>query len=640
MLSINNITYRIGGRILFDKASAAIPDGHRVGLVGRNGAGKSTLLKLIEGALDLDGGSVAIGRRVRVGSVAQEMPDGAMTPLNFVLAADLERAELLAEADNATDPSRIAEVHTRLADIGADAAPSRAASILAGLGFDEAMQGRTLGEFSGGWRMRVALAATLFAAPDLLLLDEPSNHLDMETRLWLETYLTNYQGTVLLVSHDRNLLNAVAESILHLKDATLTLYRGDYDRFERTYRERQVHQAAAYVKQTEQRKKMQEFVDRFRYQASKARQAQSRLKAMERLGELAPMRPDQEVAFDFPDPKPLPPPLLTLDNADVGYEAGKPVLRGLGLSLEMEDRIALLGANGNGKTTLLRLLTGDLTPMSGQIRRSSKLKVGYFAQELAEAFDLDSTPLRMMTSLLPDAPEPVVRSHLGRFGFVQEHTKVRIGALSGGEKARLLFAGITRDAPHILLLDEPTNHLDIDARDALISAINAYQGAVVLVTHDPHLVELCADRLWVVRDGGCHRFEGDMNDYRDELIAQRRATRSRARAQRNGGANGDASQDPAAAKADRKASRRAGAAARKARTQSRKAASAASKALEALTAEKKTLVETLSDPVFYKEHADEFAALNKRHAEIDSAIAQAEERWLEAQAALEEEGAV
>ena len=633
MLSINNITYRIGGRVLFDGASAAIPDGHRVGLVGRNGAGKSTLLKLIEGSLDLDGGAVAMGRRVRVGSVAQEMPDGSRTPLDFVLAADLERADLLAEAESAMDPGRIADIHMRLVDIGAEAAPSRAASILAGLGFTEAMQAQKLGEFSGGWRMRVALAATLFAAPDLLLLDEPSNHLDMETRLWLETYLTNYQGTVVLVSHDRNLLNVVAESIVHLKEGALTLYRGNYDRFERTYRERRVHQAAAYVKQVEQRQKMQDFVDRFRYQASKARQAQSRVKAMERLGEIAPMRPDNEVAFDFPDPKLLPPPLLTLDKADVGYTAGKPVLRGLGLNLDMEDRIALLGANGNGKTTLLRLLTGDLAPMAGKVRRSSKLKVGYFAQELAEAFDLDATPLQMMTALLPDAPESVVRSHLGRFGFTQDHTKVRIGALSGGEKARLLFAGITRDAPHILLLDEPTNHLDIDARDALISAINAYKGAVVLVTHDPHLVELCADRLWVVRDGGCHRFDGDMDDYRDSLVTQRRETRSRARAEKG------ATPDQAVAKADRKASRRASAEARRARSQIRKAASVASKVLEALTVEKKTLVATLSDPVFYKEHADEYATLNKRHAEIDSAIALAEERWLDAQAALEEEGA-
>jgi ATP-binding cassette, subfamily F, member 3 len=633
MLTINNIIYRIGGRLLFENASAAIPDGHRVGLIGRNGAGKSTLLKLIEGALDLDGGSISVGRRTKVGSVAQEMPDSAMTPLDFVLSADVERAQLLAESETATDPVRIAEVHLRLADIGAETAPSRAASILAGLGFDEPMQGQKLGEFSGGWRMRVALAATLFAAPDLLLLDEPSNHLDMETRLWLETYLTNYQGTVLLVSHDRSLLNVVAESILHLKDGELTLYRGNYDRFERTFRERLVHQAAAYSKQVEQRAKMQAFVDRFRAQASKARQAQSRLKAMERLGELAPLRPDHEVAFDFPDPVTLPPPLLTLDKASVGYEADRPVLRNLDLSIDMEDRIALLGANGNGKTTFLRLLTGDLTPMDGQIRRSSKLRFGYFAQELAEAFDLDATPLTMMTALLPDASESVVRSHLGRYGFTQDHTKVRIGSLSGGEKARLLFASITRNAPHVLLLDEPTNHLDIDARDALISAINAYQGAVILVTHDPHLVELCADRLWVVRDGGCHRFDGDMDDYRKSLVDQRRQSRSTAR-QRNAEEG-----DSASVKSDRKASRRAGAEARRARSQLRKAATAATKILEKLTSEKKTLVASLSDPVFYKEHADEFTALNKRHAAIESEIEVAEAQWLEAQSALEEDNA-
>jgi ATP-binding cassette subfamily F protein 3 len=512
-----------------------------------------------------------------------------------------------------------------LADIGAEAAPARAAAILAGLGFDEDAQQAPLDSFSGGWRMRVALAATLFSAPDLLLLDEPSNHLDLETRLWLETHLSSYPGTILLVSHDHNLLNTVVDTIIHLDDTKLTVYRGNYDRFERTRRERQILRAAEFAKQLEQRRHIQSFIDRFKAKASKARQAQSRVKALERMEELKPVRPDREVAFDFPNPQPLPPPLVAMDGASVGYTPGKPVLRKLDLMLGPDDRIALLGENGNGKTTLLRLLMGELTPLSGTVRKSSKLRVGYFEQEQADAFDLERTPAQELVSRMPDATETKVRAHLGSFGLGQQKADVKIGSLSGGEKAKLLFACITRDAPHVLLLDEPTNHLDIDSREALTAAINAYEGAVILVTHDLHLVELCADRLWVARNGECRAYDGDIDDYRKDVLEARRADKRRERAEK--AANGDD-------RASRREARRAGASARAARASQRKAVQAAERRLESLGKEKALLEAKLADPALYRGPAVEIAMLNRQLAELQKKIEDAEAEWLEAEESL------
>ncbi len=626
MLRITDLTYRIAGRTLFDGAGAVIPDGHKVGLVGRNGTGKSTLLRLIAGTLTPDGGRIEVGSRTRIGAVAQEMPEGPGTPLDFVLAADAERAALLAEAETATDPARIAELHTRLADIGAASAEARAASILAGLGFDTAMQARPLDSFSGGWRMRVALAATLFAAPDLLLLDEPSNHLDLETRIWLESHLGSYRGTILLVSHDRNLLNAVADSILHLHDGKLTLYRGNYDRFERARAEKLALQQAVHEKQMAARARMQAFVDRFRYKASKARQAQSRLKALERMELVGAVREDGTIRFDFPSPEPLPSPLITLHKVAVGY-GGAPVLRGLNLSISADDRIALLGANGNGKTTFLKLIQGVLPPIGGELTKSPKLRVGYFEQEQADAFDLTRTAYQHMAAEMRGAPEAKVRAHLGRFGFPQERADVPIGALSGGEKARLLFATITREAPHILLLDEPTNHLDIDAREALIEALNGFEGAVLLVTHDPHLVELCAERLWLVADGACRPFDGDVEDYRRRMLEERRAERREARA-----VNG-------ADTVSRKDERRARAEMRASLADQRKAAREAERRLERLAAEKQAIEAKLADPAFYAGGGAEVATLQIRLAEIAADIEAAETAWLEAQEAIESAGA-
>ena len=624
MLHIDSLTYRIGGRVLFEDASVSVSSRHKVGLVGRNGAGKSTLLRLIMGELEADSGGIKIQRNTRVGTVAQQTPEGDQTPREFVLEADTERSALLTEAETAEDPTRIAEIHARLADIGSETAPARAAAILAGLGFDEEAQNWPLNRFSGGWRMRVALAATLFSKPDLLLLDEPSNHLDLETRLWLESHLVTYQGTIVLISHDRYLLNTIVDTIVHLDDLRLTVYRGDYDHFEKERRQRQELRAAEFSKQLEQRRHMQAFIDRFRYKASKARQAQSRIKALERMDELRPVRPDHEVAFDFPYPGPMAPPLIALDNASVGYSEGQPVLKRLGLTLDMDDRIALLGENGNGKTTLLRLLMGELKAMSGAVRHSSKMRVGYFAQEQADAFDPDRTAREELALRMPDVLETKLRSHLGRFGFTQDRANVKVGSLSGGEKAKLLFACITRHAPHVLLLDEPTNHLDIDSRQALVGAISAYEGAVILVTHDLHLVELCADRLWVARDGTCQPFEGDIADYRKVILEGRRAARRRVFDDRsdNGGRQG------------RRKTRRASASARSARASQRKVAAAAERELESLAQEKSVVEAKLADPALYKGPAVEIALLNKQLADLDRKIDAAEAAWLAAEEAI------
>jgi ATP-binding cassette subfamily F protein 3 len=632
MLTITDLTYRVAGRTLIEGASLTLPDGHHAGLVGRNGTGKSTLLKLIAGELHADAGSVTLPSRARIGMLAQEAPDGPESLVETVLAADRERSRLLAEAEHASDPHRIAEIHTRLADIGAHAAPARAAAILAGLGFDAAAQARPCREFSGGWRMRVALAAVLFAAPDLLLLDEPTNHLDLEATLWLESYLKSYPHTLLLVSHDRDLLNSAVDHIVHLEERRLTLYAGGYDRFERTRAERLENQAAMRAKQMAQRRHMQAFIDRFRYKASKARQAQSRLKALARMEPIAAVSEARTVAFEFPSPEPLAPPLITLDDVDVGYEPGRPVLRGLDLRLDMDDRIALLGANGNGKSTLVKLLAQRLAPMSGTLRRSSKLKVGYFAQHQADELDLDATPLLLMERMTPLSNEQKRRTHLARFGFGADQIGTRVGDLSGGEKARLLFALMSREAPHVLLLDEPTNHLDVDARQALVQAINGFTGAVVLISHDPHLIELTADRLWLVADGTCRQYDGDLGDYRRLLLEERRE-RAAERRQERQAATGAAPGGHTAA--ERKAQRRAAAEARAGSAELKRAAAAAEKRLEHLNQRRAALEARLADPAVYGGPTTELMQLQLRFGEIKKAIADAEERWLEAQAALE-----
>ena len=525
MLVVDGVSLRLGGHLILDHASASLPPRARVGLVGRNGAGKSTLLKLIAGMYETDEGRIEAPSGTRIGYLAQEAPGGEATPFETVLAAATERAELLAEAEHVDDAHRIAEIHERLNAIDAHGAPARASRILAGLGFTEEAQHRPLSSFSGGWRMRVALAALLFSEPDLLLLDEPSNHLDLEAALWLEAFLKSYRRSLIVVSHERDLLNNVVDYILHLERGRLTLYPGNYDAFARLRHERRAQAEATRAQQEARAKKLKAYVDRWRYKAHTARQAQSRLKALDRMQPIEAVVEDTSIAFDFPSPKELRPPLIVLEDASVGYVPGKPVLSRLNLRIDPDDRLALVGRNGNGKTTLARLLAGQLKPMTGTIAASGKLQVGYFAQHQIEELVPDETPFQHMERLLPGAKPGEVRAQLGRFGFSGDKANLAVRQLSGGERARLSLALITRDAPHILILDEPTNHLDVDARDALVEALTEFGGAVVVVSHDRHLLGLIADRLVLVDNGTAKEFDGSLDDYRDLVLGRRETHR-------------------------------------------------------------------------------------------------------------------
>ncbi len=616
MLTISSLTYRIAGRTLLENASAQVPDGHRVGLVGRNGAGKSTLLSLILGELQPDGGSLDTNRGAKIGIVAQEAPGGSDTPLEVVLAADTERAALLAEAETAEDPDRIGHIHERLLDIDAHAAPARAAQILDGLGFDEPMQNRPMSSFSGGWRMRVALAAVLFAEPDLLLLDEPTNHLDLEATLWLDNYLKTYPNTLLLVSHDRHILNSAVDHILHLDQLQLTYYAGGYDDFERLRAEKMAQSKAFAVKQEERRKHLQSFVDRFRYKASKARQAQSRLKMIERLAPAAVISDPAALAFDFPQPAELSPPLIAFDHVSVGYEPGKPVLKGIDLRIDPDDRIALLGANGNGKSTFAKLVAGRLSPMAGHQHRSNKLRSGFFAQHQIEDMEPDGTPFSHMAELMPGKRELEVRNRLGRFGFSGDKAFVKVKDLSGGERARLNFALITHDAPPMLIFDEPTNHLDIDSREALAEAINDFTGAVILISHDWHLLELTADRLWLVADGHVKPFDGDLEDYRRYMLGPKNGPRR--------APDSAPVKQPAPLK---QADRPRGGEGRRQSEQLRRQAREAEATLNRVGADKSKVELALLDPKLDKAQRIE---LMRRQADLAKALETAEAAWLAA----------
>ncbi|KZB65235.1 ABC-F family ATP-binding cassette domain-containing protein [Thalassospira sp. MCCC 1A02491] len=625
MLQITDLTYRIGGRVILDQVSLTIPDGHKVGLIGRNGAGKSTLLKLISGELATDGGDIRLSKRARMGVVSQEAPAGSRSLIETVLAADTERASLLEEAETTTDPHRIAEVHTRLADIDAHTAEARAASILSGLGFDADAQQRPCDDFSGGWRMRVALAATLFLRPDLLLLDEPTNHLDLEATIWLENYLINYPGTIILISHDRDLLNRAVKSIAHLHDGTVTLYGGNYDKFAKTRREQMELASKQYEKQIAQQKHLQSFIDRFRAKASKAKQAQSRVKMLEKMGPAIPVVEDRSITFDFPSPKELPPPLINIHNGEVGYEPGKPVLRNISLRIDMDDRIALLGANGNGKSTLAKLLSDRLELMAGEKTASSKLRIGYFAQHQTDELIGEQTPYQHMAALMPDAIESKVRAQLGRFAFEGDKGDTKVKDLSGGEKARLLFALMTLDAPHMLILDEPTNHLDIDSRDALNHALNAYEGAVIIISHDPYLIEACADRLVLVADGTVTAFDGDVSEYRQYLL-------DRARAERRANKAGEDDANGKDAKRDRKAERQQAAEKRKAAAPVKRAIEKLESQMEKLSARKAAIETEMADPKLYEAaNGQKLGDLQMELGKIESQLGDIEMQWMEKQ---------
>jgi len=615
LLVISALTLRIAGRTLLDGADLMLEPGRKVGLVGRNGAGKSTLIRAIAGEIAPDGGEIRLSARARLGRVAQEAPAGPASLIDTVLAADAERTRLLAEAETAA-PERLADIHDRLATIGADAAPARAATILSGLGFDAAAQARPVGSFSGGWRMRVALASALFTEPDLLLLDEPTNHLDLEATLWLEAWLRRFAGAALIVSHDRGLLDNAVDAIAHLDRGRIALTPGGFAEFVRIRTERAEQQAAAAQRIATQRAHLQSFVDRFRYKASKARQAQSKLKAIAKLPVIDAVIEDTPTRFSFPQPQQVAPPILALEEAVAGYD-GTPVLRGLDLRVDMDDRIALLGANGNGKSTLAKLIAGRMEPLAGEVRRGPKLRVGYFAQHQAEELVLNETPLDHIVRAAPRLPQVQHRAQIARFGLDADRAETKVANLSGGEKARLLLALATRDAPQLLILDEPTNHLDIDAREALVRALAEFEGAVLLITHDPHLVELVADRLWLVADGTVKPFDGDLDDYRALLTERARPPEKKAA--------------PA-----RREDRRERAEARAALAPLRRQAQAAEKTMAALAVERGRIEAKLADQDLYAGgRAEEIAALNSRLAAIAAETAAAEEAWLEAQTALE-----
>lgn len=521
MLHINDLTYRIEGRMLFDQATLFLPAKAKMGLVGRNGTGKSTLFRLIRGEAVAESGDVRVQKGVRVGSVAQEAPGGDETLMDVVLAADTERAALLAEAETATDPDRIAEIQTRLADIESHTAEARAGSILSGLGFTGEEQQRPCREFSGGWRMRVALAATLFARPDLLLLDEPTNYLDLEGVMWLQSYLKTFPGAALVISHDRDLLNGAMQKIAHLKQGKLSVYEGGYDDFEKALAEKQRLQMKLVEKQEAERRHLQSFVDRFKAKASKAKQAQSRVKRLEKMQVVATQVEDPVAPFDFPNPqRRMAPPIVRMLDVSVGYEPGKPVLRDISLNIDTEDRIGILGRNGAGKSTLAKLLNDRLDPLSGHLRKHKKLEIAFFAQHQIDDLSPDMSAYQHVIELMEDATEAQRRARLARFGLPGDRQETPAKNLSGGEKARLLFNLITFGGPHLLILDEPTNHLDMDSRAELINAINAYEGAVVLITHDRHIIESCVDRLWVVGDGTVTPYDDDIETYRQSLLGR------------------------------------------------------------------------------------------------------------------------
>jgi len=620
MLNLNGITVRLGGRTILDRAAAALPPRSRVGLIGRNGAGKSTLMKVMIGQIDPDEGSCDMPRDTRLGYIAQEAPAGTATPFETVLAADKERAALMAEAEHTEDPDRLGHIYERLNAIDAYTAPARAARILVGLGFDEEMQGRPLDSYSGGWKMRVALAALLFSEPELLLLDEPSNHLDLEATMWLESFLKNYRGTVVVISHERDLLNNVVDHILHLEGGKVTLYPGGYDAFERQRAERLAQQEAARSKQQAEREKLQDYIARNSARASTAKQAQSRAKALARMQPIAAAIEDPTLAFTFPSPPELRPPLITMDMAAVGY-GDTPILKRVNLRIDPDDRVALLGRNGNGKTTLARLMAAQLAPMEGAMNASAKMSVGYFTQYQVEELDVTGTPLEHMSRVMKGATPAAVRAQLGRFGFSGERATQKVGSMSGGEKARLALALITRDAPHLLILDEPTNHLDVDSREALVQALNEYSGAVVIVSHDRHMIELAADRLVLVDGGTAQEFAGSLDDYTDIVL-------------RKADSNGSGGDTP---KPDRKAEKRNAAQWREKQKALKAAVGKAEKEMATLGAERTRIDQALFDPksATGAEAKMSMTDLMVKRAAVERKLEAAEEAWMEASAALE-----
>ncbi|MFC3076095.1 ABC-F family ATP-binding cassette domain-containing protein [Shinella pollutisoli] len=624
MITISGLSARVAGRLLIDNASLFLPAGTKAGLVGRNGTGKSTLFRVITGELAPEAGSISIPRNARIGQVAQEAPGTDEPLIDIVLAADRERAALIAEAETASDPHRIAEIQTRLADIGAHSAEARAASILAGLGFDHEAQKRPAKSFSGGWRMRVALAAVLFSEPDLLLLDEPTNYLDLEGTLWLEDYVRRYPHSVIVISHDRDLLNTAVNAIVHLDQQKLTFYRGSYDQFERQKAEADELQMKARAKNEAARKHLQSFVDRFRAKASKARQAQSRIKALERMGTVAAVVESEVQPITFPEPEKQPAsPIVAIEGGVVGYVPGRPVLRQINLRIDNDDRIALLGSNGNGKSTFAKFIAGRLEAEAGNVKRAPGLKIGFFAQHQLDDLIPEQSAVEHVRRLMPDAPEARVRARVAQMGLATEKMATAAKDLSGGEKARLLMGLAAFDAPNLLILDEPTNHLDIDSRRALIEALNDYEGAVILISHDRHLIEATVDRLWLVADGTVKTFEGDIEDYRGLIVQS-----GKGKDEKDKAANGEAASKAGQRKAS--ADRRAQLAPlRKKINEIESLTAKLHKQIQLLDAE-------LADPALYERDPAKAAEKAKLRAAAAGRLAGAEEEWLTLSAEYEE----
>jgi ATP-binding cassette subfamily F protein 3 len=624
MITISDISARIAGRLLLDHASVSLPSGTKAGLVGRNGAGKSTLFRVITGDLGAESGTISIPKNARMGQVKQEAPGTEDSLITIVLSADKERAALLAEAETATDPHRIAEIQMRLVDIDAHSAEARAASILSGLGFDQEAQARPASSFSGGWRMRVALASVLFTEPDLLLLDEPTNYLDLEGTMWLEEYIRRYPHTVIIISHDRDMLNNAVNSIVHLDQKKLTFYRGNYDQFERQKAEADELQMKAKAKNDAARKHLQSFIDRFKAKASKAKQAQSRVKALERMGTVAAVIEDHVQPIIFPEPEKQPAsPIVAISGGAVGYEPGKPILKGLNLRIDNDDRIALLGSNGNGKSTFAKFISGRLATESGEMRLAPGLKIGFFGQHQLDDLVPNETPVEHVRRLMPTEPEAKVRSRVAQMGLATEKMATAAKDLSGGEKARLLMGLAAFHAPNLLILDEPTNHLDIDSRRALIEALNDYDGAVILISHDRHLIEATVDRLWLVNNGTVTSFEGDMEEYRDLIVASGKKKDDEKQKQ---------SEDQASRADQRKlnADKRASLAPLKKKINE----------IESLTGKLEKLIQgldvELADPVLYEKAPAKAAEKAKQRGEAAAKLAAAEEQWLELSAEYEE----
>lgn len=617
MLSITDLSIRLAGRLLIDQSSVQITPGSRVGMVGRNGTGKSTLFKVIRGELAAEHGTVSLPPRWRVGSLAQEAPNGPESLISVVLKADLERDALLTEAESATDPHQIAEIQTRLVDIDAHSAPSRAAAILSGLGFSAADQLRPCAEFSGGWRMRVALAATLFAAPDLLLLDEPTNYLDLEGTLWLEDHLAHYPRTVIVISHDRDLLESSVDQILHLDRSKLTLYKGTYSSFEEQRAMREMLDAKAVKRQEAERARLQAFVDRFKAKASKARQAQSRVKMLERLKPITALVTQDVREISFPAPeKILSPPIIAADNVVVGYDPTTPVLNRVTLRVDNDDRIALLGSNGNGKSTLVKLLAGRLAPFSGKVTPADKLSIAYFAQHQLDELNEDASTYDHVRKLMGEAPEAKVRARAGAIGFSGKAADTKVGKLSGGEKARLLLGLATFFGPNMIILDEPTNHLDIDSRAALAEAINEFPGAVIMVSHDRYLIESCADQLWIVADRTVTNYDGDLDEYRRLVLSARNG--EPAPRERNA-----PSEKPQRPRSDNRGSLK-------------KRIAEAETEIARVSAIISKIDTALALPDIFTRDPKQAAQLSKARANAADALARAEEQWLEASTQFDE----